>query len=111
MCNCDDCNCKASFQDLEQNVIEWALVKGLLCPENSQKQLLKCMSELGELADGEISKDYAEIVDGIGDVVVTLIIYTKQNGLSLTECLNVAYMEIKDRTGKTVDGVFIKEVE
>lgn len=46
--------------------------------------------------------------DGIGDVVVTLIILAQQNGLTLEECLDMAYGEIKGRTGKMVDGVFVK---
>lgn len=29
-------------------------------------------------------------------------------GLDLTECANLAWDEIKDRTGKTIDGTFIK---
>ena len=47
--------------------------------------------------------------DGIGDVVVTLIILAMQNDMDLYECLNQAYNEIKDRKGKNVNGVFVKE--
>ena len=46
--------------------------------------------------------------DGIGDVVVTLIILAMQNDMDLYECLNFAYDEIKGRTGKMVNGVFVK---
>ena len=45
---------------------------------------------------------------GIGDVVVTLIILAMQNDMDLYECLNFAYDEIKGRTGKMVNGVFVK---
>jgi len=105
MCN----NERNDFEQLEKKVIKWADDKGITKPDNSNKQLLKCMSELGELADAEIENDAAEIVDGIGDTIVTLIIYANQKGLSITSCLNYAYNEIKDRTGETVDGVFIKD--
>ena len=47
--------------------------------------------------------------DGIGDVIVTLVILAEQQGLSLEECLQAAWDEIKDRKGKTVNGTFIKE--
>ncbi|MBK5039542.1 hypothetical protein, partial [Enterococcus faecium] len=46
--------------------------------------------------------------DGIGDVVVTLIILAMQNDMDLYECLNQAYNEIKGRSGKMVDGVFVE---
>ena len=51
----------------------------------------------------------AIVIDGIGDVLVTLIIVAEQLGLTLTECLAVAYLEIKDRKGRLVNGTFIKE--
>jgi hypothetical protein len=48
-------------------------------------------------------------MDGIGDTFVTLIILSYQMGLNPTECLEVAYTEIKNRKGNTVNGVFIKD--
>ena len=47
--------------------------------------------------------------DAIGDVVVTLIILAQQIGTTFEDCVMLAYDEIKDRRGKLVDGVFIKE--
>ena len=49
------------------------------------------------------------IIDGLGDVLVVLIGLSMQLGLDLTECLEVSYNEIKDRKGKLVNGVFVKE--
>ncbi|EQA5441074.1 MazG-like family protein, partial [Enterococcus faecalis] len=49
--------------------------------------------------------------DGIGDVVVTLIILAMQNNMDLYECLNQAYSEIKNRQGEMVNGVFVKEAD
>ena len=98
------------FNELQKKVLEWAEERNILCPDNSQKQLLKTMSELGELADAEIKNDYMGIIDGVGDVIVTLIIFAKQKGLkNIEECLTFAWDEIKDRTGKTENGVFIKD--
>mgnify|MGYP001761249937 FL=1 len=71
---------------------------------------MKTGSELGELFDAEIKGDMPGIVDGIGDVLVTLIIYAELRGLDLTDCLASAYNEIKDRKGTlTPEGLFVKE--
>jgi NTP pyrophosphatase (non-canonical NTP hydrolase) len=66
------------------------------------------LEEVGETAGALLKGNETEIKDGIGDSFVTLIILSKQLGLSPTECLEAAWNEIKDRTGKTVDGVFVK---
>jgi len=50
-----------------------------------------------------------EIKDGIGDVVVTLVIIAAQLEISFEECVALAYDEIKDRKGKMINGVFVKE--
>ena len=97
------------FEEIQELVIKWGKDKGLLSTDNGHKQLLKCVSELGELCDAEIKNDTPEIIDGLGDVLVTLILYAEINNLDLTECLWSAYSVIKNRKGKTVNGTFIKE--
>lgn len=82
--------------------------KYLIFPDNSKNQLLKTVSELGELSDALLKSDSEKIKDGIGDVLVTLIILAGTKGLTLKECLNQAWNEIKDRKGETVNGTFIK---
>ena len=70
------------------------------------------MEELGETAGAILKhKKTDEVIDGIGDIFVTVIILSKQLGLDPTECLEHAWNEIKDRKGKTIDGTFIKEEE
>lgn len=98
-----------NFDNLIENVKNWAIDRELLKSENSTRQLLKVMEELGETA-GAIAKNknMDEIRDGIGDTFVTLIILSYQLGLDPTGCLNAAWDEIKDRKGKTQGGVFIK---
>ena len=97
------------FDELIENVKGWADDKDILKVENAPKQLMKVMEELGETA-GAIakSKQTDEIMDGIGDTFVTLIILSYQLGLEPAQCLERAWNEIKDRTGKTVNGVFVK---
>jgi NTP pyrophosphatase (non-canonical NTP hydrolase) len=99
-----------TFDELIENVKGWADDKGILKSENAPKQLMKVMEELGETA-GAIAKNKAtdEIQDGIGDTFVTLIILAYQLGLEPTACLEHAWNVIKDRKGKTQNGVFVKE--
>lgn len=95
--------------ELQSRVLVWAGEKNLLKPENVTKQFIKTVSEVGELGDAIIKNNREEIIDGLGDVQVTLIILAEQLGLSYDECLESAYNVIKNRTGKTVDGTFIKD--
>lgn len=89
-------------------VLEWALEKGLLEGKNIPKQSMKVIEEFGETCSAILKGKQEEIVDGIGDTFVTLIILCGQLGLKPEDCLEAAYNEIKNRTGKTVDGTFIK---
>lgn len=74
-----------------------------------EKQMLKVVEEVGEVAAALARNNKNDLRDGIGDVVVTLVILAIQNDMDLYECLNQAYNEIKDRKGKNVNGVFVKE--
>jgi hypothetical protein len=65
---------------------------------------------MGELADAIIKRDRPAIVDGIGDVLVCLIVVGALEDVNLTHCLQSAYNEIKDRKGYlNKDGVFVKD--
>ena len=97
-----------TFDNLIENVTQWANDKGILVPDNAPKQMLKVLEEVGETAGALLKSKDEEIKDGIGDSFVTLIILAKQLGLEPTDCLEAAWNEIKDRTGKTVNGVFVK---
>ncbi|MUO32881.1 MazG-like family protein [Enterococcus gallinarum] len=95
------------MDELIKSVEQWARNKGLDEAESS-KQMLKVVEETGEVAAALARNDQDALRDGIGDVVVTLIILALQNDMDLYECLNFAYDEIKGRTGKMVNGVFVK---
>lgn len=97
-----------TLDELEILVASWAKDRGLIKRENSSRQMLKVIEELGELAGSMAKNNQDGIVDGLGDVLVTIIILSYQLGLSPAECLQVAYDEIKNRKGNTVNGVFIK---
>lgn len=87
----------------------WAWDRNLIDGSTPNAQVLKLMEEVGELAGG-ICKDKADVIkDSIGDVFVVLTIIAAQMGWSIEECVQAAYAEIKDRKGRMVDGVFVKE--
>ena len=77
--------------------------------QDPTKQALKSLEELGEMAKALLKNDQEELIDAVGDTYVTLVILCQQLGIELSDCVNVAYNEIKDRRGKLVDGTFIKE--
>ena len=98
-----------SFAQLEMKTIQWAEARQIIPNSMASTQLLKTVSELGELADATIKGDIAEIKDGVGDVLVTLIIYCALQDIDITQCLALAYDEIKDRRGTLLpNGVFVK---
>ena len=79
--------------------------------DNPDKQTVKLMEECGELAH-EISRcqyNSKATEDAIGDIGVVLIILSDILGYDFRDCLELAYNEIKDRTGHTQDGSFIKD--
>ena len=93
---------------LIEEIIEWGREKGI---DNPDKQTIKLMEECGELAH-EISRsryNSDEVKDAIGDITVVLIILADILDLDFGVCLSIAYDAIKDRTGSTINGSFVKE--
>ena len=98
-----------TFEELDVAVIQWAEEKGILDLSDPKSQLLKTVSEVGELADAINKGDEDEITDALGDTVVTLIILAELTGRDLTTCLESAYNVIKGRSGKMINNVFVKD--
>jgi len=94
--------------DNTNKIEDWATEKDLHLSEPS-KQFLKVIEEVGEIAEGMAKNREEQIKDSIGDVYVTLVILSMQLDLDITECIKLAYDEIKDRKGKMIGGVFIKQ--
>lgn len=98
-----------TFESLQDAIIQWGYVRNIISPKNTPKQFMKVTEELGELAEGINKDNQGQIKDSLGDILVTLIILSKDLDVDLLDCLRGAYDVIKDRTGKTVNGVFVKE--
>lgn len=99
-----------SFAILELEVLRWAEARRIIPNSTAMAQAIKTHEELGELLSALHRNDRAEIIDAYGDILVTLLIGADLAGVSLTECLEHAYDQIKDRRGVLrEDGVFVKE--
>lgn len=96
------------MNELIKQVEQWFIERNLHTAD-PVKQMLKLFEELGEIASGMARSDIDEVRDGIGDTLVVMIGLSMQLGLDITECLQIAYDEIKDRKGRLINGVFVKE--
>lgn len=90
-------------------ILQWAEERGILKYENRFKQYTKLQEESNELLIAMLNNDDLEIRDAIGDIQVVLIILSKQLGYDYEQCLVDAYNVIKERKGKLINGVFVKD--
>ncbi len=95
------------LEHLESNIVGWHRDRNLIDGSTDKDQYLKLIQEAGELSDN-ICKG-RDIADDIGDMIVVLINIAERNGLSLSTCMEKAWNDIKDRRGRMVDGIFVKE--
>jgi NTP pyrophosphatase (non-canonical NTP hydrolase) len=91
-------------------ILQWSEQRKIIPNSTPEIQLLKAMSEMGELADATIKKDQEAIIDAVGDVMVCLVNYCALQDLNLVDCMEVAYDQIKNRKGRLLpNGLFVKE--
>ena len=100
-----------SYAEVELKIIRWAEQRRIIPNSNPESQLLKAVSEMGELADATIKHDKEAVIDAVGDVMVCLINYCVLQDINLVNCMEVAYDQIKNRKGTLLpNGVFQKEI-
>lgn len=97
---------QALIEDVN-NIKRWHHDRNLIEGSDDKSQFAKLIQEAGELSDN-ICKG-KDIKDDIGDMIVVLINIAERNDLSITDCVRTAWDDIKDRRGKMVDGVFVKD--
>lgn len=98
--------------ELIEEVRNWGRAKGIIgqdCKGTEQGQLEKLCEEVNELCLAIHIDDQAEKIDAIGDCSVVLILLADIIGIPFEECLDAAYQVISKRTGKMVDGTFVKD--
>lgn len=114
-----------NYQELEKLVLEWAKEKGILDKATPLAQAKKTLEEVNELFESCFAQDDGEetfinhkgkevntkeeIKDALGDILVTIIIGAELQGLKLEDCLESAYNVIKNRSGKMINGQFVKD--
>ncbi len=95
------------MQELINKIEQWAEDRNLINGSDAKNQFHKLIQECGELSDSICKQKDAS--DDVGDIFVVLVILCKQLNLDFERCVQIAYDDIKDRKGKMIDGVFVKE--
>ena len=95
-------------EDITELIKKWAIDRNVVSGD-VKSQMVKLLEEAGELAEGINKNKQDLIIDSIGDVYVVLVILCMQLDLDIKDCIKAAYEEIKDRKGKLVNGLFVKE--
>ena len=94
--------------DMFTKIRRWAYERGIYDKGDSKTQYVKLMEEAGELARALLKNDKPEVIDSIGDMVVVLTNLAKLEKLDIEDCIENAYETISKRTGKMINGTFVK---
>ncbi len=95
--------------DMFSKIRDWAEQRGLYSKGNSHTQYVKLQEEAGELAKALLKDDKPEVIDAIGDMVVVLTNLAHLQGVTIEDCIHSAYNVISKRTGKMINGTFVKD--
>ena len=99
-----------NLEGLKILIEQWATDRNLHTADSS-KQALKLGEEYGELCEG-LAKGKSDLIkDALGDMFVVMVILAMQKDLDIKERIEMAYNEIKDRKGKLINGVYVKEAD
>ena len=88
---------------------DWAKERGIYEKGDSKTQYLKLSEEFGELGKALLNKDRIETIDAIGDMIVVLTNLAHLEDTTIENCIEAAYNVIKQRTGKMINGTFVKD--
>jgi len=94
--------------EIMHDVVVWGRDKKI---DDPVMQFAKMNEEVGELAH-ELTRarfHNSAVEDALGDIFVTLIILADILGYDLHDCLQEVYETIKNRSGHTSHGSFIKD--
>ena len=91
-------------------IANWHYEKDLIHGSTADAQFRKLVAEVGELAESlTAGASFSDRLDAVGDVMVVLINLAERQNITIDEALRHSYAEIRKRTGKNVDGVFVKD--
>ena len=92
-----------------KKIRKWAEDRGLYEKGDPMTQYVKLQEEAGELAKALLKEDQPEVIDAIGDIVVVLTNLAHLKGVTIEQCIADAYKVINARTGKMINGTFVKD--
>tara|TARA_B100001564_G_scaffold232548_1_gene196473 strand:- start:68 stop:451 length:384 start_codon:yes stop_codon:yes gene_type:complete len=95
-----------TISNLISKIMKWHEDRNLIEGSTDKDQVLKLQQELGELSDSVCKQK--DMKDDLGDMMVIMLNIMRRNNLTMEECLETAYIDIKDRKGKMIDGIFVK---
>jgi len=99
-----------SIDELVVLIDKWHKDRKITINGNVQTQTIKLIEEFGELGEAIVKKDHAGVKDSLGDMFVVMVAIAKLSNTNMNECIDIAYNEIKDRTGYLNSlGNFIKD--
>jgi len=100
----------SSYAELEMKIVQWSEQRRIIPNSTPFAQSIKAVEEINELVDALRDDNKIEAIDAIGDTVVCLINVCALLDVNLTDCLEAAYLQIKDRQGfMNEEGIFVKQ--
>lgn len=100
---------KKIMENTFNSIRQWAYDRGIFDNGTTEGQFLKLLEEVEELNQAIQNKDQNEFIDAVGDCVVVLTNLAAMQDIKIETCISSAYNEIKNRTGKMQNGIFVKE--
>ena len=76
---------------------------------SSKTQLIKLYEEAGELSEAVLKNNKNDIIDAVGDIIIVLTNFAELQGVSIEDCIQSAYNEVSNRTGRMINGTFVKD--
>jgi len=97
------------FETLKEKIHQWGAERDLYIQGTIFGQVNKLKEETKEVEQAFLYEDKESFIKEIGDLYVVLINLCKMIDVTPEHCIYQAYEKIKDRKGKMVDGMYIKE--
>ena len=94
-----------SFSDIR----DWANERNIIEKGDAKTQLIKLYEETGELSEALLKDNKEDIIDAIGDCVIVLTNLAEMAGTNIEDCILSAYNEVSTRTGRMINGTFVKD--
>lgn len=94
-----------------QLIRDWAEERGLYTKGDLKTQTIKLQEEVGELSQSVLKNDFDQLQDAIGDIVIVLTNLAYLSNMSIEDCINFAYTQIKNRKGSMNNGTFVKDAK